>query len=247
MRGSKSRNTVLLNNKNQRNKSLETSSCRTLGSKFQLPWISSRAAGIGYGKRHDFTKRDDSPPPGSYQLPATFGNEKNSAPRFGSPSLLLKVVQRQVSQGNSGTTTPALLTKPAPGPGTYNPYSDFGTDVRTCTLKGKIHSNLKVNLQSPSPGDYITDSAFDAKTASVLSNHKYQVYIYIYILYNPYLIYRNTGSSNFSKFQTPRFKLIRRHATPGPGSYNPLPPVIKRTPSFGIGDRAPPAAPWKGN
>mmetsp|Transcript_6729 Transcript_6729/g.11989 ORF Transcript_6729/g.11989 Transcript_6729/m.11989 type:complete len:291 (+) Transcript_6729:201-1073(+) len=170
---------------------------------YELPSaLSKRSTTLGRGTKYDFTKERGQgvPPPNAYDQPTDFDRRKPHSPayKFG---ISREQAEKQYIEGHF-KPDPAV-----PGPGSYTPVKQFGSDARKASLRPRT-SALDAMFSShkgPGPAAYSPKLGFAAKNHDVLSTFK-----------NVGTLSWTSGSSG------ERFPLNRETLkNPGPGKYSP--------------------------
>ena len=96
----------------------------------KFPWIRGRAAAIGYGHKVPITSTMPyAPAPNVYTIPSIFSKNK------------IVSTGRELSFHGAGPRAMSLTKLPphrmGPGPGSYEPYQEFGINGKYISIRGK--------------------------------------------------------------------------------------------------------------
>lgn len=110
---------------------------RSIDVEYRIPpsTLSMRSTSIGFGNRQEIknVKGQDSPPPGSYDLPSTFSKSKG-------PKMVKHTVLPLIKNRNG-----------SPGPGAYDPVINKSSSPK---YSFRIKLKDKRKFESPAPGAY---------------------------------------------------------------------------------------------
>lgn len=176
---------------------------------YNLPSTRSlRSTSFGYGSKILDSRRKDSPSPDSYRIPSDFDFSRSDKNKGFSFRVGWKAYTRVYQKEGFKNTLGADPN--VPGPGTYKPKADFGTDVKTATLKGKFKDSPK-SVNTPGPGAY-------KELSTLPKNGK-----------NFYSKFKSINTGNMGPPTGERFKDVLKKVseTPGPGQYSPRTDLAK--------------------